>query len=361
MRMRPTSRLIVVLLAISVAAAAQGTKTDGVPLRNWPIPFEKILNQHTAQNGKLAVGLNALPSNNATFIAISPCRVYDSRTAAGGPGPIPGGTSRTIPIAGGPCAGIPTNAAAFSLNFTVTGSTPSSSNAFISAYPTGSALPNTATLNFMAGSQVGNAAITPAGTNGSIDVYASLQTEVIIDINGYLIEGVGPLATSGNTANTLVLRDGTGSFSAGTITATKVLNAVYQDVAEWVPSEAVVPGTVVVLDPSDGRRVIASTHAYDTAVAGVVSENPGIILGASGSNKALIATTGRVVVLADATNAPISVGDLLVTSDVPGMAMRSTPVTIDGTSLHRPGTIIGKALQPLRSGRGKILVLLSLQ
>jgi len=29
--------------------------------------------------------------------------------------------------------------------------------------------------------------------------------------------------------------------------------------------------------------------------------------------------------------------------------------------MHRPGTIIGKALEPLRSGKGEILMLLTLQ
>jgi hypothetical protein len=63
----------------------------------------------------------------------------------------------------------------------------------------------------------------------------------------------------------------------------------------------------------------------------------------------------------DATSAPIGVGDLLVTSDVAGTAMRSVPVIVGGVSIHRPGTIIGKALEPLQSGTGEILVLLSLQ
>ncbi len=59
----------------------------------------------------------------------------------------------------------------------------------------------------------------------------------------------------------------------GDITGVHVLNAVYMDVAEWVASESpVVPGTVVVLDPKDGRRVVASSRAYDTSVAGVVPE-----------------------------------------------------------------------------------------
>jgi len=34
---------------------------------------------------------------------------------------------------------------------------------------------------------------------------------------------------------------------------------------------------------------------------------------------------------------------------------------IGGARIHRPGTLIGKALEPLDKGTGEILVLLSLQ
>ncbi len=93
----------------------------------------------------------------------------------------------------------------------------------------------------------------------------------------------------------------------------------------------------------------------------MVSEQPGIALGESGKGKVLVATTGRVLVKVDATKAPIHIGDLLATSDVPGVAMKSEPVNIGGVQLHRPGTLIGKALEPLAKGSSKILVLLSLQ
>ena len=55
------------------------------------------------------------------------------------------------------------------------------------------------------------------------------------------------------------------------------------------------------------------------------------------------------------------IGDLLVTSDMPGVAMKSEPIVINGRKLHSPGTLIGKALEPLANGQGEILVLLSLQ
>jgi hypothetical protein len=148
----------------------------------------------------------------------------------------------------------------------------------------------------------------------------------------------------------------------GDITVTGNINAKYQDVAEWVPSrQKLSPGTVVVLDTEESNRVTASTVAYDTKVAGVVSVQPGLILGEAGEGKAMVATTGRVKVRVDATRAPIKVGDLLVTSDREGVAMKSEPLMIQGRPFHSPGTLIGKALEPLEKGAGEILVLLSLQ
>jgi hypothetical protein len=41
--------------------------------------------------------------------------------------------------------------------------------------------------------------------------------------------------------------------------------------------------------------------------------------------------------------------------------MKSTPTLVNGIALHRPGTILGKALEARAEGRGQILVLLTLQ
>jgi len=149
---------------------------------------------------------------------------------------------------------------------------------------------------------------------------------------------------------------------AGDVYATGNLAAKYQDVAEWVPATTqLAPGTVVVLNAEKENEVMASVSPYDTSVAGVVSAQPGLILGEAADHKEMVATTGRVKVRVDATKRPVKVGDLLVTSDKPGVAMVSTPVDVNGIRMHRPGTIIGKALQALPAGEGEVLVLLSLQ
>jgi hypothetical protein len=201
------------------------------------------------------------------------------------------------------------------------------------------------------------------GATGQSSLYLNKDSDndVIIGGNttphghGLQVQSTGPSAFAGalTVAGPLTVNN--------SITATTVY-ADYQDVAEWVPAAASMPaGTVVVISDDSTNTVAASTHAYDTGVAGVVSPNPGLLLGATGPSKAKIATTGRVKVRVDASKQPIRMGDLLVTSDRPGMAMKSEPLDVGSAKIHRPGTLIGKALEPLPSGEGEILVLLSLQ
>jgi len=202
--------------------------------------------------------------------------------------------------------------------------------------------------NFTAGNRIWTFGFNPVADNFQILGGGSATAKLVISAAGNV--GIG-------TSTPAALLDVNGSVNvAGNIAAK------YQDVAEWVNAdEPLEPGTVVVLNPNKSNQVMASHDAYDTAVAGVVSANPGLILGESGTNKEKVATTGRVKVRVDATRGPIHVGDLLVSADTPGTAMKSIPVEVAGVKIHRPGTIIGKALEPLERGEGEILVLLTLQ
>lgn len=148
----------------------------------------------------------------------------------------------------------------------------------------------------------------------------------------------------------------------GNIAVSGNIAAKYQDFAEWVPaSSEISPGTVVIVDEALKNHVIPSAEPYDTRVAGVISAKPGVILGEATAGSVQVATSGRVRVHVDATGAPIHVGDLLVTSSREGTAMASRPINVGGMKIHRPGTIVGKALEPLSTGTGEILVLLTLQ
>lgn len=182
--------------------------------------------------------------------------------------------------------------------------------------------------------------------------------------NGFIIETFTnkPLVLGANNIERMRI-DGSGVVTVtGDMNVSGNIAAKYQDVAEWVPSEhALDAGTVVVLRTDRSNAVETSAIAYDTKIAGVISDRPGLLLGEAGIDKSKVATTGRVKVNVDASKHPIRIGDLLVTSDKPGCAMVSEPVKISGIEMHRPGTIIGKALESMPSGEGQVLVLLSLQ
>jgi hypothetical protein len=178
-------------------------------------------------------------------------------------------------------------------------------------------------------------------------------------------------SVSGAPAATI---NASGNIGIGTTTPTAKLQVVgdvvvsgnigakYQDVAEWVETgEPLEVGTVVIVAVGEVDQVVPSVRAYDTRVAGAVSRQPGLILGERGDSKSLIAQSGRVRIKVDATFGAIKPGDLLVTSPTPGHAMRSKPMKIGGQLLHRPGTLVGKALEGLPNGKGEILVLLTLQ
>lgn len=124
-------------------------------------------------------------------------------------------------------------------------------------------------------------------------------------------------------------------------------------------SEIPAPGSVMCI--CEDGTLTPSKSAYDKKVAGVVSGagsfKPGLVLGKPGgdSKSSIIALVGRVYCQADATGAPIEIGDLLTTAAEPGHAMKAQDPN------RAFGAVIGKALGALPSGRGLIPVLVALQ
>ncbi len=133
------------------------------------------------------------------------------------------------------------------------------------------------------------------------------------------------------------------------------------DIAEWIGNikKQVEAGDVVVADPDNVQNVIKSAKAYDSSVIGIISTKPGYLGGEVlkdqlGEDKAaMLALAGVVPCKVSAENGPIAIGDLLTSSNTPGHAMKATDPKF--------GTIVGKALEALPAGTGKIKVLVTLQ
>jgi hypothetical protein len=119
------------------------------------------------------------------------------------------------------------------------------------------------------------------------------------------------------------------------------------------------PGDLLVLDPDNPGRILKSIEPYSTSVAGIYSTKPGPMgrrqTGPKSDSEVPMAMVGVVPAKVTTENGAIKVGDLLVSSSIPGYAMK-------GTDRNRMlGAVIGKAMGPLDSGMGTIEVLVTLQ
>lgn len=140
-------------------------------------------------------------------------------------------------------------------------------------------------------------------------------------------------------------------------------NADCAEEFDILPQRLVEPGTVMVLN--ENANLEPSCKAYDKKVAGVISGagdyKPGLVLDkkqhqSEDDNKRIaIALMGKVYCKVDASLSPIEVGDLLTTSSTEGHAMKADD------PIKAFGTVIGKALKPLKEGKGLIPVLVALQ
>src|SRR5687767_11770517 len=234
------SPLMMIGLFTASALSAQGLlDRDSVPLKNWDAPMywqpSVVESKDAAAKQMMAgnVGVDRTssitpqaqtPANSLVFVGMTPCRVVDTRTGSGiggafGAPSLVGGVSRTFPIPSSATCSIPSIAQAYSFNITVV---PPGFLDFITAWPTGQSRPNASTLNGYVGTVIANAAIMPAGTSGSVDVFASQNTHLIIDINGYYAAQSGitlAQGTAGAPSLSFAGDPGTGIYSsaAGTV------------------------------------------------------------------------------------------------------------------------------------------------
>jgi hypothetical protein len=223
------------VFVFSVFAAALNAQTvrEVAPLKNWATPLFWQPNTNESREVAQKSGLEPRadqPAGALVFVAMTPCRLVDTRTTSAfsgqwGPPSLSADVTRTFPIYNNPYCTVPSIAGAYSLNVTVVPPV-GGSVGFLTIWPYGVPQPNTSTLNDQVVTENGanpvlaNAAIVPAGSDpeGSVDVYASNATNLLIDINGYFAPETGITLTQGSAgAPSLSFANDptTGIFSSG--------------------------------------------------------------------------------------------------------------------------------------------------
>ena len=241
-----------------------------------------------------------VPTTDPTALAfypITPCRIADTRQSTGplgGPS-LSAGQSRTFPVLSSTC-NLPSTARAYSLNFAAV---PGGPLGYLTAWPTGQARPLVSSLNAPTSAITANAAIVPAGTNGSIDVFASDATNLVVDINGYF----APVAAGGLSLYTMTpcrvldTRQPTGSQPITSLNVAVTSSACGVPVAAQAhvfSVTAVPPGGLgyLTLWPQSQTQPLASTL---NALDGAITSNLAIVPTTNGSMSAFASNPTHLV------------------------------------------------------------------
>jgi hypothetical protein len=208
------------------------------------------------------------------------------------------GETRSLAILGS--GGLPSSGvAAVALNVTAAGV---AARGFVTVFPGASPLPNSSNLNVETGDVRPNMVIVPVGPGGTIQMYTTAPTHLIVDVAGYFTDGTASESTSGlfrpiaparlldtrpGTSTVDGVMAGTGRLGAGSTTSLPVGGraGVPADgiaaVVNVTGISAVAPGFVSVFP---GGAAVPNTSTVNLAAAGQTVANAAFAtLGVSGA------------------------------------------------------------------------------
>ncbi len=162
-----------------------------------------------------------------------------------------------------------------------------------------------------------------------------------------------------NSGNVARIDDtGKGFFNGGTQTGGADLAEAFDVEGDTKEYE---PGDVLEISTNSDRTITKSSGAYSTLVVGVYATKPGVLLTEEGVDSKLegkvpMGVVGVIPTKVCLEGGAIKRGDLLVTSSIPGVAMKADPSKV------QVGQVLGKALQDYDATTvGKIKVLVSIK
>lgn len=194
---------------------------------------------------------------------------------------------------------IPSIAAAYSINITAV---PKKVLGYLTVWPSGQTQPVVSTLNSWDGRIKANAVIVPAGDQGGINLYATDETDVVLDINGYF---TAPSYLPGNEGlefypitpcRAFDSRNASGTLGGPSFSANESRDIPVQDSACNLPSNAQAYATNVTVIPKGG--VVGYLTTWPTGVSQPYVSTLNATTGQTTANAAIIpaGTNGAVSV-----------------------------------------------------------------
>jgi hypothetical protein len=209
------------------------------------------------------------------------------------------GETRSLAILG--AGGLPgAGVAAVALNVTAAGV---SARGFVTVFPGSSPLPNSSNLNVDTGDVRPNMVIVPVGPGGTIQMYTSAPTDLIVDVEGYFTDVTASESTTGlfrpiAPARLLDTRPGTATVD-GAMAGTGRLGA-------GTTTSLPVGGRAGV--PADGIAAVVNVTGINAVAPGFVSVFPG---GAALPNTSTVNLTAAGQTVANAAFATLGAGGAL--------------------------------------------------
>lgn len=204
--------------------------------------------------------------------------------------------------------------------------------------------------------------VTGSGTFGVVGSGTAIGVWGIAQGSGWAGYFAGPVALSSITPLSGPLAV-TGDVAInGNLTVTGDVFLANRDLAERFEVESAaqcVPGMLMVV--ADSGALVPCTGAYDKRAVGVVAGagalKPAVTLGRADQPvpTAAISLVGTAYCWVDADHGAVAIGDLLTSSPTPGHAMKAADPA------RALGAMIGKALRPLREGKGLVPIVIALQ
>jgi hypothetical protein len=128
-----------------------------------------------------------LAAGATTLTPVAPCRLLDTRKTPTKDKIAP--TTWRIPVTGR--CGLPAGARAVAFSLVATNT---SAEGFLTLWSGETALPTVSNLNFARGNTVANSAVVQVSAAGTIDLFASVGTDVIVDVSGAFVPVAEPVA-----------------------------------------------------------------------------------------------------------------------------------------------------------------------